>query len=376
MPRSIKLAAVQMLVQPAPTAERLARAEALINQAAGEGAQLVVLPEVFNTGYEYHDRNYELAEPLNGRTVTWMKQTAARLGIHLAGSLLLLDEEDIYNAIILFAPDGRMWRYNKNYPWAWERAYFRAGNHITIADTDLGKLGLMICMDQGRAELWARYAGKIDLMINCSCPPRMHDLTFIFPDGKRVRSKDFSPVMEHLYRSGDEIFGRYLRRQSAWLGVPVALAGPTGQFSSAIPLPHLSLAIYSLTRPDVWQYIPQAQAVRVESGCFNATYIADASGKVLAQAAPESESYVVAEVALADALPQPQGEQPAFGLPVSAYAFDDFANLALAPLYRQNVRRLHGERMAPVNRHTRLWTGALIAALALGYWLGRGARRR
>jgi predicted amidohydrolase len=79
---------------PAPTQARLVRATRPAEQATAAGAQLVVLPELFNTGYEYSDRNHARAETAHGPTLTWMRQTAARLGVHLAGSLLLLDGEE------------------------------------------------------------------------------------------------------------------------------------------------------------------------------------------------------------------------------------------------------------------------------------------
>jgi len=103
--RTITIAAVQMDAHPAPTAGRLARADRLATAAANDGAQLVVLPELFNTGYAYADANHRLAEPLDGPTPTWMKQAAARLNVHLAGSLMLLDQGQVYNALLLFAPD-------------------------------------------------------------------------------------------------------------------------------------------------------------------------------------------------------------------------------------------------------------------------------
>jgi predicted amidohydrolase len=87
------MAALQMDANPAPTHERITIADRLVHEAHEKGAQLVVLPELFNTGYGYTDANYERAETL---------------------SLFLLDEDEIYNALLLFAPDGRLWRYDKH----------------------------------------------------------------------------------------------------------------------------------------------------------------------------------------------------------------------------------------------------------------------
>ncbi|MEO1442235.1 MAG: carbon-nitrogen hydrolase family protein, partial [Chloroflexota bacterium] len=135
MSRQLKIAAVRMDAKPALVNERLERAESRVAEAASTGAQLIVLPELFNTGYEYHDNNYTLPEPEDGPTVTWMKAQASQHNAHIAGSLLLVDGKNIYNSQILVAPDGRLWRYDKNYPWLFERAYFKDGQDITVANT-------------------------------------------------------------------------------------------------------------------------------------------------------------------------------------------------------------------------------------------------
>src|SRR5512136_2427585 len=109
MARTIKVAAVQMDANPAPAGERLARADRLAAEAAGAGAHLIVLPELFNSGYAYDDANFRRAEPIDGLTATRMKDASARLGVHLAGSLMVLDEDEheVYNALLLFAPNGQ-----------------------------------------------------------------------------------------------------------------------------------------------------------------------------------------------------------------------------------------------------------------------------
>ena len=62
MSREISVAAIQMYSVPGKVEANLARAEALVRQAAAAGAELVVLPEFFNTGYQFSDDSYVLAE--------------------------------------------------------------------------------------------------------------------------------------------------------------------------------------------------------------------------------------------------------------------------------------------------------------------------
>ena len=78
MGQKLKVAAIQMDALPVGVPERLDRASNLIAEAVNGGARLVVLPEMFNTGYEFDERNYSLAEPIDGRTATWMKNQAAK----------------------------------------------------------------------------------------------------------------------------------------------------------------------------------------------------------------------------------------------------------------------------------------------------------
>jgi predicted amidohydrolase len=107
MPRRLQVAAVQMDAAPAPVAERLVRAERQVDAAAAAGAQLVLLPELFTTGYCYEPATLALAEPPDGPSSAWMGRTTARLGIHLAGSLLLREGGDVVNSLLLVAPDGQ-----------------------------------------------------------------------------------------------------------------------------------------------------------------------------------------------------------------------------------------------------------------------------
>ena len=374
MTATIKIAAIQMNAQVAPTPQRLTRAEHLIKQAVDDGAQLVVLPEIFNTGYIYDDSNYTRAEPWNGQTVTWMRETAHQYNIHLAGSLLLLNDEDITNTMLLFAPDGRFWRYDKNYPWGFERAYFREGQGITVADTDLGKLGMLICWDAMHTDLWQRYAGKVSAMVVCSCPPAVHDATVILPDGMALSGEEANAVTRHIRNTSTEVFGTLLRQQASHLRIPIVNTTGTGHLSTHVPLAHFSLPMYIANDPDLWKHLLRAPQARLEAGYLNETYVANAYGEILAKVDDEAEGYVIADVEVLDNPPRPQGRQPRYGLSPLTYALDNALNILLTPIYRYNLRRIYGRQMAPISERTKMWTRLSGTMMGLTYLWGRFRR--
>ncbi|RPI94374.1 MAG: carbon-nitrogen hydrolase family protein [Chloroflexi bacterium] len=311
MEKRISLATTQLDVTPAPLAERLARAESLVTRAARAGAQLVALPELFNTGYAYRDENFALAETVDGPTAQWMKQVSSRLGIHLAGSLLLRDGQDIYNALLLYAPDGRVWRYDKNYPWGWERAYFRERRAITIAETDLGSIGMMLCWDMAHAELWQQYAGKVDLMLACSCPPNLSQPIYHFPDGSQITGAQMGPVFASMRQAELQVFADTPAQQCAWLGVPFISSTACGQVDTPLPNPMGSFLGFLPAAPWLVGHLPKVGQMKVRAGVVEAARILAADGRQLAGLCSEQgETFVLSEVAIPAERPQPRGKQP------------------------------------------------------------------
>jgi hypothetical protein len=381
MPRQLKIAAVQMNAEPAPKADRLARAATWVAAGAADGAQLVVLPELFNTGYEYHENNYALPEPIDGETVTWMKAQAAQHKVHLAGSLLLLDGRDVYNSQILVAPDGRRWRYDKNYPFAHERAYFRDGTEEMVAHTDIGKLGMMICWDYAHPELWARYAGKVDAMVITSSPPTYTQFQLTMPNNQKVDSRALGPIINRTF-TGERPFGADLDEQLAWLGVPGVNTSGSGTFRSALPRPRISAAIYLLLRPDLWQFISRGEEIEMTAGYYNETKIVGAGGTPLARVAA-GEGVTMATVELADEMPPtPTAPQPEIPYANSTYFFIDyFAPALMDTLYRDGIRQQWGQKMAPFQRSIRwsvvlgLGVLAVVAAILRGIGQLAGGRK-
>ena len=339
--RTVTLAAAQMDANPAPVVDRLARAERLVVEAARSGAQLVVLPELFSVGYTYEESNYSRAEPLNGPSVSWMKDTAAQLGIYLAGSVLLREGDEIYNALLLWASDGRMWRYDKVYPWAWERAFFRRGRGTTIANTDLGRIGLLICWDVGHRNLWRQYAGQVDLMVISSCPPDAAHPTYHMPDGHTVSLDQLGPLVSSATRAGERVFGDVMSEQVGWLGVPAVNAMGCGQIRTPVPNGRVMILGMAPMAPRLLRFVGQAHGLQMSCGLMQGCRILDADGQTVAAVKQEQgESCAVAQVEIETARPQPREKQPAMGLPWMTYLLSDVLIPGMSVVsYWRNKRR-------------------------------------
>src|SRR5258708_402638 len=375
MTRTLKIAAVQMDATPAPVIERLGRAAELVAEAAASGAQVLVLPELFNIGYEYDPRNYALAEAIDGKTITWMRAQAKQRQIHLLGTLLLRDGEEVYNAAFLIAPDGYMWRYDKRYPFMWEHAYFREGHAPNIAETALGKLGMMICWDAAHPELWEHYAGKVDAILIASCPPKMSSADLVFPDGLRVNMHDLGFLSQQIYTDEEHFPGRDMDEHAAWMGVPVVHSVGSGTFRSKMPRPRFSVGAYVMQRPDLWKYLTKASEVHIEAGFDHQTKIINATGMVVARVEHDGDAYTLAEVPLADKFPQPSRPQPNMRTsPFAYFASDRVAARLLAASYRLGVRRLSAAEAKQEIAQKR--QSAMLLALISGLILGLVFRSR
>lgn len=128
-----------------------------ISQLADNGANLVVLPEMFNCPYETQ-RFPSYAEPEGGETWQKMQQIAIEKKIYLvAGSIPEIEAGKIYNTSFVFDPNGNqigkhrkihMFDINiENGQYFKESETLEAGNQPTVFETEYGKIGLAICYD-------------------------------------------------------------------------------------------------------------------------------------------------------------------------------------------------------------------------------------
>jgi N-carbamoylputrescine amidase len=148
---------VQMSASPDP-AKNLARAIDFVRQAASRGAQIVCLPELFQTQYfcQREDASlFDLAEPIPGPTTQKLSNLAKELKIVLIASLFEKRAAGVYhNTAALFDADGALrGLYRKMHipddPLYYEKYYFTPGDlGFRAFDTEVGRVGTLVCWDQ------------------------------------------------------------------------------------------------------------------------------------------------------------------------------------------------------------------------------------
>jgi len=135
-------------------AANLERLGARIDAIEGK-TNLVILPEMFSTGFSM--RPEALAEPMNGPSVAWMQQTAARKKIILTGSLIIEEKGRYFNRLIWMLPNGQYGTYDKRHRFAYagEHEHYTAGHKRLIASVNGWKVNLLVCYDL-RFPVWSR----------------------------------------------------------------------------------------------------------------------------------------------------------------------------------------------------------------------------
>ena len=165
--------------------------------------EIVVLPEMFSTGFSMQPK--KLAEPMDGETVEWMKQIAAKKKIILTGSVIIEEDRNFYNRLVWVLPNGQIGYYDKRHLFAYgdEDQHYTAGKKRLIASVKGWKINLMVCYDL-RFPVWSRQQGdfEYDVLIYVANWPerRVHAWTTLL----RARAIENQSYVIGVNRTGDD----------------------------------------------------------------------------------------------------------------------------------------------------------------------------
>jgi N-carbamoylputrescine amidase len=123
----------------------------LIDEAAERGAEVVVLPELCNSGYMFasHEEAESLAEPVpDGPTVSAWLERCATHGLVLVAGIAERDRDLLYNSAVVLAPNGHIGTFRKLHLWNEENRWFAMGDRgVPVFDTPVGRIATIICYD-------------------------------------------------------------------------------------------------------------------------------------------------------------------------------------------------------------------------------------
>jgi predicted amidohydrolase len=135
--------------------------------AAAPGSGVVVLPEMFTTGFTMNPA--PLAEGMDGPTVMWMKERSSAGGYALCGSVIINDEGRFCNRLIFVTPSGEVTFYDKRHlhSMSGEQTVYSRGNKRVVVTYREFSFNLQVCYDL-RFPVWSRNRGDTDVLVYSS----------------------------------------------------------------------------------------------------------------------------------------------------------------------------------------------------------------
>ncbi|SCB10685.1 nitrilase family protein [Rhizobium multihospitium] len=149
--RTVTVATVQFEPIVGDRIHNLAAIERLVRTAKAKGAEILVLPELADSGYSFLDGDEvaALAGPVpGGASAEVLCRLAGELGLYIVSGIAEQDGDRFYNSALLCGPKGYIGKYRKLHLWNNENRFFKKGDlGLPVFDLPFGRIGIVICYD-------------------------------------------------------------------------------------------------------------------------------------------------------------------------------------------------------------------------------------
>jgi omega-amidase len=258
----ITIALAQMDIVLGQPQENLDAAQALCARAASQGANLVLMPELWPTGYDLA-RIDRYAAPLDGGHFALMADLAREHQLFVAGTALEHNPNSKpFNTAALYGPDGAcLGAYRKVHLWAplGEVEHMTPGSTLPTFDLPWGRIALAICYDLRFPELWRRYAdaGAHLILIPAEWPIRRVEHWRLLLRARAVENQLFVAGCNRAGVDEHGEFGGHSAIVDPWARVLVEASTEAGLFLATLDLDEVARArrlfpFLADRRPDVY----------------------------------------------------------------------------------------------------------------------------
>lgn len=264
LPAQIPAAAIQMKPKLADVQWNMNQAEQLVRQALKQGAQWVILPEMFTSAVAFHPDMHKAIQAFDGAPLAMLRSLAREGNAVIGGSYLARRGGQVFNTFVLAFPDGHIVYHDKDVPTYWENCYYKGGKDDGVLATPLGPVGAVLCWEFIRSQTAKRLFNKVNLVVGGSC-------WWTLPDDADADSPRRADNLKMLQQAAPHM--------AKILGVPVIHGSHTGEFHGF--------------------FSPELPDVAYNSRYLGEAMIVDARGKVLAHRPRHSgEGVVFAQLAM------------------------------------------------------------------------------
>lgn len=234
----MKISCVQMNMRLAEPDENFKHAAALIEKAAGEGADVAVLPETWNTGFFPRENLDSFCDTDGERTKKEIGSLAKKLGIYIvAGSVSNKKGGKVYNTSYVFSRDGEcIAQYDKTHLFTpmQEHHFYEKGSHLTRFEIEGKKCGIIICYDIRFPELTRSLTiDGLDILFVVSQWPAVRTAHLLaLTKARAIENQMFVVCCNSCGTAGATVYGGNSSIHDPW-GVLLSQAGEAEEIISA-----------------------------------------------------------------------------------------------------------------------------------------------
>lgn len=243
----ITVALAQMAVALGRPKENHVIAQDLAAQAAAQGADLLLLPELWATGYDL-DRTHEYATPLDSGHFALMAGLAQAHQLYVAGTALETNPDGRpFNTAALYGPDGDcVGAYHKVHLWAplGEVEHMTPGDALRAFDLPWGRVAMAVCYDLRFPELWRCLAdaGAQLILIPAEWPARRVDHWRLLLRARAVENQLFVAGCNRTGTDAVEEFGGHSAVVDPWARVLIEAGSEAGLLVTTVEINEVTRA--------------------------------------------------------------------------------------------------------------------------------------
>jgi omega-amidase len=258
---NLTISLAQMHIEFGQVRKNFDRVRKMTGAAARAGSQVILLPELWSSGYDL-SRSNELAGQ-NQELLPEIAQLASDCSITIAGSLLIGRDEKVFNTFLFFSP-------GQSEPVVYEKAhlfrlmdegqYLAPGSSLRTLDAPWGRTGLAICYDLRFPEMFRSYAinGASLVFISAEWPLRRIRHWQVLLRARAVENQCFVAAVNSVKETGGTVFGGRSAVISPWGEAIVECgSGAAGLVTAVLDLSEVDAARQAIPvlqdrRPDLY----------------------------------------------------------------------------------------------------------------------------